>query len=236
MPELTIIIPVYNEAENLLRVEKALVEYRAIATKTTAFLFVNDGSTDKSEKLISEICERNFDFHFISFTKNNGLSAALKSGFDWVESPLLGYIDSDLQTTPEDFNLLLEYIDEYDLVTGIRTGRKDDFVKNVSSKAANGIRRIFTQDGMQDTGCPLKVIKTDYAKRIPMFNGLHRFLPAMILLQKGRVHQIPVRHFPRIGGEAKFGVWNRIFGPLSACFAYLWMRQNYIRYEIKKNS
>lgn len=236
MSEFTIIIPVYNEAENLLRVEKALLDYLPIASKTTAILFVNDGSADESEILISEICKRNNGFHFISFKKNSGLSAALKAGFDWVQSPLLGYMDSDLQTTPEDFNLLLEYIGEYDLVTGIRTGRKDDFVKNVSSKIANGVRRLFTQDGMQDTGCPLKVIKTDYAKRIPMFKGLHRFLPAMILLQKGRVHQLPVRHFPRIGGEAKFGVWNRIFGPLSACFVYLWMRRNYIRYEIKKTS
>lgn len=236
MSEFTIIIPVYNEAENLLRVEKALLDYLLIASKTTTILFVNDGSTDESETLISEICQRNNDFHLISFEKNNGLSAALKAGFDWVESPLLGYLDSDLQTTPEDFNLLLKYIEEYDLVTGIRTGRKDDFIKNVSSKIANGIRRLFTQDGMLDTGCPLKVIKTDYAKRIPMFNGLHRFLPAMILLQKGRVHQIPVRHFPRMGGKGKFGVWNRIFGPLSACFVYLWMRRNYIRYEIKKTT
>lgn len=236
MSEFTIIIPVYNEAENLLRVEKELLNYLPIAVKTTAILFVNDGSTDESEKLISEICNRNDAFHFISFKKNSGLSAALKAGFNWVKSPLLGYIDSDLQTSPADFNLLLEHIEAYDLVTGVRIGRKDDFIKNTSSKIANGVRRLFTQDGMTDTGCPLKVIKTDYAKRIPMFKGLHRFLPAMVLLQKGRVQQIPVRHFPRIGGEGKFGVWNRIFGPLSTCFVYLWMKRNYIRYELKKNA
>lgn len=234
MSEFTIIIPVYNEAENLLRVEKELVNYLRIASKITSILFVNDGSTDQSEKMIEEICNRNKDFQFISFKKNQGLSAALKAGFDWVESPLLGYMDSDLQTHPEDFNLLLEYIDEYDLVTGVRVGRKDSFIKNVSSKMANGIRRIFTQDGIRDTGCPLKVIKTEYAKRIPMFKGLHRFLPAMVLLQKGTVHQIPVRHFPRANGKGKFGVWNRIFGPLSACFVFLWMKRNYIHYEIKK--
>ena len=236
MSEFTIIIPVYNEEENLLRVEVALLNYIPIALKQISILFVNDGSTDKSEKLIEEICKRNNDFHYISFEKNHGLSTALKAGFDWVESPLLGYMDSDLQTTPEDFNLLLEHIEEYDLVTGIRKGRKDGFAKRFSSRIANGGRRLFTQDGMLDTGCPLKVVKTDYAKRIPMFKGLHRFIPAMILLQKGRVHQIPVRHFPRMGGKGKFGFWNRTFGPLSACFVYLWMRRNYIRYEIKKTS
>lgn len=233
MHEFTIIIPVYNEEDNLLRVEKELAAYLNIASKDTAVLFVNDGSKDNSQTLIAEICKRNTAFHFISFKENRGLSAAIKAGFDYVETPLLGYIDSDLQTTPEDFNLLLEHIDEYDLVTGVRMERKDKFVKNMSSKIANGIRRAFTHDGMDDTGCPLKVIKTDYAKRIPMFNGLHRFLPAMILLQEGMIMQVPVRHFPRTAGTAKFGLWNRLFGPLIDCFAYLWMKKKYINYEIE---
>lgn len=233
MHEFTIIIPVYNEEDNLLRVEKELATYLNIASKDTAVLFVNDGSKDNSQTLITEICKRNTAFHFISFKENRGLSAAIKAGFDYVETPLLGYIDSDLQTTPEDFNLLLEHIDEYDLVTGVRMERKDKFVKNMSSKIANGIRRAFTHDGMDDTGCPLKVIKTDYAKRIPMFNGLHRFLPAMILLQEGMIMQVPVRHFPRTAGTAKFGLWNRLFGPLIDCFAYLWMKKKYINYEIE---
>ena len=233
MYEFTIIVPVYNEEENLIRVEKELLAYAKIATKTTSFLFVNDGSKDNSQALIEDICKRNEEFHFISFKENRGLSAAIKAGFDYVDSPLVGYIDSDLQTAPEDFNLLLERIGEYDLVTGFRADRKDKFVKNMSSKIANGIRRAFTHDGMDDTGCPLKVIKSDYAKRIPMFKGLHRFLPAMILLQHGKVLQVPVKHFPRMAGTAKFGLWNRLIGPLMDCFAYLWMKKKYINYEIK---
>lgn len=233
MYEFTIIVPVYNEEENLERVEKELLAYTKIATKKTSILFVNDGSKDNSQDLIEAICNRNTDFHFISFKENRGLSAAIKAGFDAVETPLVGYIDSDLQTAPEDFNLLLDHIGEYDLVTGVRANRKDKFVKNMSSKIANGIRRAFTHDGMDDTGCPLKVIKIEYAKRIPMFKGLHRFLPAMILLQNGKVIQIPVKHFPRMAGTAKFGLWNRLLGPLMDCFAYLWMKKKYINYEIK---
>jgi len=231
--EFTIIVPVYNEEENLPRVEKELLAYTKIALKKTSILFVNDGSTDNSQTIIENICHRNDAFQFINFKENRGLSAAIKAGFDSVETPLLGYIDSDLQTAPEDFNLLLEKIGEYDLVTGVRANRKDKFVKNMSSKIANGIRRAFTHDGMDDTGCPLKVIKSDYAKRIPMFKGLHRFLPAMILLQNGKVLQVPVQHFPRIAGTAKFGVWNRLLGPLMDCFAYLWMKKKYINYEVK---
>ena len=232
--KLTIVVPVYNEEENLERVEQELYAYSKIATVSTCVLFVNDGSKDSSQELIEQICNRNSIFKFISFKENRGLSAAIKAGFDNTETELVGYIDADLQTTPEDFNLLLEHIDEYDLVTGVRANRKDSFVKNMSSKIANGIRRTFTHDGMDDTGCPLKIIKSDYAKRIPMFKGLHRFLPAMIMLQNGKITQIPVRHFPRIAGQAKFGLWNRLLGPLSDCFAYLWMKRKYINYEVAK--
>ena len=232
--EFTIIVPVYNEEDNLKRVEQELSNYLKIATKKTNILFVNDGSKDNSQLLIEEICAGNTDFSYISFEQNQGLSAAIAAGFKEVDAELVGYIDSDLQTSPEDFNLLLKEIGEYDLVTGVRTGRKDSFVKNMSSTIANGIRRAFTHDGMDDTGCPLKVIKTEYAKNIPMFKGLHRFLPAMILLQNGKIKQIPVQHFPRIAGVAKYGLWNRLIGPLIDCFAYVWMKKKYLNYKIAK--
>ncbi len=234
--QFTIIVPVYNEEENLERVETELSSYIKIAKVATSILFVNDGSSDKSQTLIEDICKRNAAFQFISFKENRGLSAAIKAGFDYVDTELVGYIDSDLQTAPEDFNILLDHIGSYELVTGVRSNRKDSFVKNMSSKIANGIRRAFTHDGMDDTGCPLKVIKTEYAKRIPMFRGLHRFLPAMIMLQNGRVTQITVQHFPRMAGTAKFGVWNRLLGPLMDCFAYLWMKKKYINYDVAKTS
>ena len=232
--ELTVIVPVYNEEENMMRVQQELSHFLSIAAIKTKILFVNDGSADNSQQLIENICNADPAFYFISFDKNRGLSAAIKAGFDHSDTALTGYIDADLQTAPEDFNLLLQEIENYDLVTGVRSQRKDSFVKNMSSKIANGIRRAFTHDGMDDTGCPLKIIRTDFAKRIPMFNGLHRFLPAMILLQEGRIKQIPVRHFPRIAGKAKFGLWNRLLGPLMDCFAYLWMKKKYINYKVVK--
>jgi len=229
---LTIIIPVYNEEDNLKRVDTELQEYIDCAQIPTSVLFVNDGSKDSSLQIIKQICSEKSVFHYISFDKNYGLSAAIKAGFDHAQSTLVGYIDSDLQTSPKDFDLLLDHIDNFDLVTGVRSNRKDSFIKNMSAKIANGIRRSFTQDGMDDTGCPLKVIRADYAKRIPMFMGLHRFLPAMILLQNGKVKQVSVQHFPRIAGQAKFGLWNRLLGPLMDCFAYLWMKKKNINYKV----
>ena len=229
---ITIVVPIYNEAENIDRLSKELSDYISIASVKVNVLFVNDGSKDKSMELLRNLCQGNESFHYISFEKNCGLSAAIKAGFDYVNTPLIGYIDADLQTTPKDFENLLKFIPDYDLVTGVRSQRKDSLLKNLSSKIANSIRRFFTHDGMDDTGCPLKIIKTDYAKKIPMFKGLHRFLPAMILLQNGRIKQVPVDHFERIAGKSKFGLWNRLLGPLMDCFAYIWMKKKYINYTV----
>lgn len=233
----TIIVPVYDEEDNLPRLEDALSQYLRKAPKKSCVLFVDDGSRDRSRQLLREICNRHDDMFFLSFRKNAGLSAALKAGIDHTFSPLIGYIDADLQTTPEDFDLLLPHAEEYALVTGIRAGRKDSFVKKASSKIANGCRRMMTHDNAVDTGCPLKVMQTTYAKRLPLFTGMHRFLPALILLQDGgRFMQLPVRHFPRTAGSSKYHLWNRLAGPFKDCFAYRWMKKRYINYLISDSN
>ena len=234
--ELTIIVPVYNEEDNLERLYAELINFITYTRRKVKVLFINDGSKDGSLEKIKEICSRSSCFVYCSFNKNYGLSTAIKAGFDYADTPWVGYIDADLQTTPDDFNLLLHFIDNYDLITGVRAGRKDSFVKNTSSLIANKIRRVFTHDGMDDTGCPLKIIRTDVAKRIPMFKGLHRFLPAMVLLQNGRVLQVRVRHFPRVAGKSKYNLWNRLLGPLMDCFAYLWMKKKYISYTVEESN
>ena len=230
--ELTVVVPVYNEVESLPRVELAMREWLPTSPIKACVLMVNDGSKDGSLELMREICARNKAMYYISLAKNGGLSAAMKAGIDATHSRYVGYIDADLQTTPEDFNLLLEHIADYQLVMGIRAGRKDSFFKNLQSKIANGFRNMMTHDGAKDTGCPLKVMWTDYAKRIPFFTGMHRFLPALIQLQEGRMMQIPVRHFPRTEGVSKYHLWNRLIGPFKDCFAYRWMRKRYINYQI----
>lgn len=230
--QLTVVVPVYNEEASLPRVEQAMRDFLPTAKVSACVLLVNDGSTDGSLRLMREICARNSDMFYISFERNCGLSAAMKAGIDTACSQYVGYIDADLQTTPEDFNLLLDYVKDYQLVMGIRAGRKDSFFKNLQSRIANGFRNMMTHDGARDTGCPLKIMWTDYAKRIPFFTGMHRFLPALIQLQQGRMMQIPVRHFPRTEGVSKYHLWNRLVGPFKDCFAYRWMRKRYINYRI----
>lgn len=234
--ECTIIVPVFNEEDNLLRLAQALRAFITQANIPSTVLFVNDGSQDNSQPMIEDICNKDPLFNYILFSKNEGLSAALKAGFDHTTTSLVGYIDADLQTSPEDFNRLFEHIEHGDMVTGVRQNRQDDLIKKVTSITANTGRRFFTKDGMDDTGCPLKVIKTAYAKRIPMFKGLHRFLPALIQLQNGRVIQVPVQHFPRVAGASKFGLRSRLFSTIMDCFAYLWIKHRTIDYDITSTS
>ncbi|MGD9978170.1 MAG: glycosyltransferase family 2 protein [Bacteroidales bacterium] len=234
--DFTIIVPVYNEEDNLARLYAELNKFVAGTGIKSKVLFIDDGSSDASLAKIKELCSRSEHFTYCSFDRNYGLSAAIKAGFDHSDTPWTGYIDADLQTSPMDFNILWGYVDDYDLITGVRSNRKDSFVKNASSFIANKIRRAFTHDGMDDTGCPLKIIRTEVAQKIPMFKGLHRFLPAMVLLQKGKIVQVPVQHFPRVAGKSKFNLWNRLLGPLMDCFAYLWMKKKYINYRVKENS
>lgn len=234
--EFTIIVPVYNEEDNIYNLETKLSSYLPKALYKTCVLFVNDGSKDNSLKYLKEICQRNADFFFISLTKNSGLSAAIKAGIDSTGSKYVGYMDADLQTTPEDFNLLLKDIDKYNLVMGIRANRKDSPFKKLQSKIANGFRRMMTNDGVKDTGCPLKVLRTENARKIPFFTGMHRFIPALILLQEGTIKQVPVRHFPRTAGKSKYHLWNRLVSPFLDCFAYRWMKKRYINYAIGENN
>lgn len=229
---LTIIVPVYNERDNIPALEERLGAYLPAAARPACVLFVDDGSTDGSLERITDLCRRRERFHYIALDRNHGLSAALKAGIDAARSPLVGYIDADLQTAPEDFNLLLSRIDEAELVTGVRADRKDGLFKRLQSKIANSFRRMMTRDGVSDTGCPLKIIRTSAARRLPLFDGMHRFLPALVLMQGGRVVQIPVRHFPRTAGKSKYHLWNRLTGPLIDCFAYRWMRKRYIDYRV----
>ena len=180
--ELTIVVPIYNEEDNMQRLEQELTAFLPKAHVKSCVLLVNDGSKDKSLSMIQEICKRHTDFFYISLRENKGLSTALKAGIDITESRYVGYIDSDLQTAPEDFNLLLQYAPDYQLVSGIRAKRKDTPFKRLQSKIANGFRRKMTGDTATDTGCPLKVMWTEYAQRIPFFDGMHRFLPALMML------------------------------------------------------
>ena len=118
------------------------------------------------------------------------------------------------------------------MVNGIRAKRKDTLIKRLSSKLANSYRRLMINDAIQDTCCPLKILKSSYAREMPFFIGMHRFLPALVQLHGGKVKQLPITHSPRYAGTSKYHLLNRLVGPFFDTLAFRWMRSRYIRYKI----
>ena len=235
--QFTILVPVYNESECLPKLIGALSAYLTMSSVSTCVLFVDDGSTDGGLALIKDACAKNKCFYYISFDKNRGKSAALRAGFRTCESPLVGHMDADLQTVPEDFELLLPRANVHALVSGIRVKRKDTWLYRIQSRIGNSFRRWMTGDPATDTGCPLKIFQTPYAKQIPMFTGMHRFLCALVLLQDGATYwETPVRHFDRVAGTSKYNLWNRLGASLTDCFGFRWMSKRYINYKVKSGN
>ena len=150
--QFTIIVPVYNEKESLPRLFEYLQNYLKSASLKSCVLLVDDGSSDGSASFIEEFCLKHQAFSCLLFDENYGKGAALKAAFDNTKTDLLGYLDADLQTHPEDFELLLPYIKNYGLVTGWRKNRKDTLVKRFSSKTGNAVRIFFTKDNDVNQG------------------------------------------------------------------------------------
>lgn len=235
MESFCILVPIYNEEENIDILFKELRKFISEASIPTQVILINDGSTDASKELINNVCKKDKNFSSLHLDKNYGLSTALKAGIDQAQTTYVGYIDADLQTHPEDFHRLLKHRNEYEMVIGVRENRGDGFMRSLSSKIGNGVRQLFTRDAVHDTNCPLKIIRTENAKLLPAFNGMHRFFPALIQLQDNtKVKQVLVSHYPRTAGESKFGVGNRMFTGLIDCLAFVWIKKRYIQYRIEE--
>jgi glycosyltransferase involved in cell wall biosynthesis len=233
--KLTIIIPVFNEEECLDQLQVEMDRFLLKIGIETKILFINDGSTDNSLKILQSICSSDPSYEFISLESNQGLSTAIKVGIDHCQTSLVGYMDADLQTHPDDFLKMLPYLDKFDMVNGIRIKRDDNLLKRLTSQIANSCRNIIIGDNIEDTCCPLKIIKISCAKNIPFFNGMHRFMSALVQFQGGKVKQIPVQHFPRYAGTAKYHLRNRLISPFVDTLAVLWMKHRYIQYCVLPN-
>jgi glycosyltransferase involved in cell wall biosynthesis len=230
--DLTIIVPIFNEEESLSSFFNEMDKFLKVSPVTTRILCVNDGSTDSSLQIIAVKCEADNSYSLINLDRNYGLSSAVKAGLDHCTTSLVGYIDADLQTNPSDFLKYFEWFPQYDMVNGIRAKRQDSLVKRISSRLGNGYRRLMINDGIKDTCCPLKIMKTEFAQKIPFFHGMHRFIPALIQLEGGQVKQLPISHYPRYAGTSKYHLWNRLVGPFFDTLAFRWIRSRYIRYGV----
>ena len=226
-------VPVYNEEECLDKLHSELDKLLKEINCSTKVLFIDDGSTDSSLEKINEIC-RQAPYEAIALKRNGGLSTALKAGIDQVTTSYTAYIDADLQTSPMDLIKFLPYLRDHTMVNGIRANRQDRWLKRMTSKVGNGIRRWIIKDGIKDTCCPLKIVETRMFQHIPFFKGMHRFIPALVQVYGGNVKQLEVQHFPRYAGKAKYNLGNRLFRSMADTLAFLWIRKRAIKYDLRK--
>lgn len=231
--EISAVIPVYNEKDNIIPMTKRVETAFKKSFKEYEIIFINDGSNDGSYEVLNELSEINKNVKVYHFTKNNGQSAAIDAGFQKSQGELVLMMDGDLQTDPEDVYRLLEYIPEYDVVNGKRETREDGFKRKLASKIGNGFRNFVTGDDIQDTGCPLKLFKREVVKSYKLFNGMHRFLPTLAKYMGYKVTEVPVRHYDRLYGESKYRVFGRGFKAFKDVFAVRWMKGRILNWEIE---
>lgn len=231
---LSIVIPAFNEAENLPVLIEQILSAFTPAPKNWEVLLIDDGSTDGTRNVMMDLKSKHPFIRVLSMDRNHGLSAALDAGFRKASGDVIVSLDADLQNDPADIPRLVEQIPEYDVVIGIRVRRKDSIIKRMSSRIANGIRDVMLQEKWRDTGCTLKAYKRSYLERIKLFHGLHRFLPTLLLMEQARILEMPVNHRPRIHGKSKYHFWNRLTGPLRDLLAVRWMKQRRFTYRVEE--
>lgn len=228
---LSVVIPVFNEQENIAALAGKLREALAGFREPVEFLFVDDGSTDATLEELRRAQHADPRIRIVRLEKNMGQTAAMEAGFHFSRGASVVTLDGDLQNDPADIPALVAKLSEYDVVCGVRVERRDTWMKRVSSRIANGVRNWVTGDDIVDTGCTLKAFRGDAVRQLKLYDGLHRFLPTLLKMQGCSVLQIPVRHHPRLRGQSKYGTLGRMFKGIEDLFAVRWMKKNWIEYN-----
>ena len=233
--ELTIVIPVKNEQPNIEPLISEILAVPGVSQRSLEIIMVDDGSTDGTLVQIQTMVQQHPSIiRWLSFDRNYGQTAAFDAGLRAATGRFLATMDGDLQNDPKDLPKLMDALSTADMAIGYRKRRQDTAVRRISSRIGNGIRNRMTRDDVIDTGCSLKVMRRECFRDLKLFEGMHRFLPTLVKLQGFKVIQLPVNHRPRLRGQAKYGVWNRVFRASADLLAVCWMQRRHLSYTIKK--
>jgi glycosyltransferase involved in cell wall biosynthesis len=228
-PDISFVVPLYNEEENLPELAAEIRATMARLGRPYEVLFVDDGSTDGSAEALRALGAADPHLRILRHRRNAGQSAGLATGFRAARGRIVVTLDADLQNDPADVPRLLDELERgYDVVSGVRVERHDSWTRRFSSRVANSVRNWATDERITDVGCSLKAYRREFLDHLPMFGGMHRFLPTLVRWNGARVTEVPVRHRPRLHGVAKYGIGNRLFRALADLFAVRWMRTRWI--------
>ena len=231
-PDLSVVIPVYNEKDNLNPLAEGIVNVLNSIKKSYEIILVDDGSTDGSKKVLQELCDQYSGFRALIFQQNCGQTAAFDAGFKYANGKVIITLDADLQYDPRDIPSLLEKLVEYDVVCGYRANRADLWIKRISSKIANFVRNKLSDECIRDVGCSLKAFKKECMDVVKLFEGMHRFFPTLMKMEGYKVIEVPVNHLPRKHGYSKYSIRNRVFKSFRDLIAVRWMKRRYLNYKI----
>jgi len=206
--DLSVVIPIYNEAKNVEKLYEKLEEVLSKLDKSYEVLLVDDGSTDGTTDKLAEIHKRNPKYKVIQFRRNYGQTAAISAGFDYSIGDVIVTIDADLQNDPKDIPKILKKMEDgYDVVSGWRKERKDPFLTRIiPSKVANWLVSILAGIHLHDYGCTLKAYSKDVAKNVQLYGEMHRYIPALASWIGINVTEVPVSHHKRKFGKSKYGL------------------------------
>jgi len=230
--DISVVAPVYNEEENLPVLVSRLVDVLAPLGRSYEMIFVDDASTDRSRALLKEMVAQVPQLRVIGFRKNCGETAAGAAGLKAARGDVVITMDADLQNDPRDIPMMLDYLKEYDMVTGWRRKRDDSWVKRVTSKIANGVRNALSGETIRDSGCTYRAYKRECLENLKLYKGMHRFMPTLVKMEGFRVIEVPIAHHPRQFGVSKYTTWNRMWRAFVDLLAVRWMKSRHIRYEI----
>jgi len=235
--DLSIVIPVYNEEENLplLWPElRGVLEPLGLAFEV---VFVDDGSRDRSAEIIRGFREADPRVRLVRLKANAGETAATDAGLKAARGRLVAVMDADLQNDPHDLPMLLSHLDRWDAVTGwrVKRGEGDDWLRRVSSRIANRMRNALSDETIQDSGCTFRAFRRECLRDLVLYRGFHRFIPTLLKMRGYRVVEVPVNHRPRRFGRSKYGVWNRAFVALADLLVVRWMKDRLLRYEVAED-
>jgi dolichol-phosphate mannosyltransferase len=230
-PALSLVIPVHNEEENIEPLARELRQVLGNFPGGTEVIFVDDGSTDRTLERLKQAARTDPTIRIAHFRRHLGQTAAMAAGFHLARSRAVLTLDGDLQNDPADVPALVALLEDWDAVCGIRTHRRDTWLKRVSSRIANGFRNWATGDNIVDVGCTLKAYRREWLERLEFYDGMHRFLPTLLKMRGARVTQVPVRHRPRLRGKTHYGTWGRLVKGLGDVWAVRWMKRNRIDWE-----
>lgn len=226
-PQLSLVAPVYDEVENLRPLYERVRGVFQLVLRWE-LLLVDDGSRDGSTEMIETLAREDSRVHGVFLPRNCGQTTAMAAGIRAARAPLIATLDADLQNDPFDLLSMYEALETNDAVVGYRVERNDTWLRRRSSAIANFVRNKMTGDTIRDTGCSLKLFRRDAIRSIPLFEGMHRFLPTLLRWHGFVVAEHPVSHHPRTRGQSKYGVRNRILRASRDLLAVRWMRSRLI--------